>query len=90
MWFEHIRYASPNIEVETTMVWKNKVIEQDAKIKFRYMRETFKFGALVTNMVTGSTWIDCMDIKSGQWRSIPLEKFKEPVLPKKRRKRRVR
>lgn len=94
MWYEQIRYASPKVKTDPDgLFFKDNAVPQGALIKFKYMRGTFIFGTVSTNIETGSTWIDCREYvgrKAGKWRSIPLDKFKSQVLPRKVRKKRVK
>jgi hypothetical protein len=50
----------------------------------------FKFSSLVTNMETGSQWIDCFEINKSvvsAWRSFKIDKIK--LIPIKRGRRNV-
>lgn len=93
MWYEEIKYASPKVHVDPEgLEFKNEKVPQGAPIKFRYMRGTFLYGVVCTNTETGNQWIDCREYvgrKAGKWHSFSLDLFKNQVLPKKVRKRRV-
>lgn len=94
MWYEDIKYASPNVEVNSNgLEHKGSTVPPGAQIKFKYRRGTFLFGTVATNLKTGSVWIDCREYtgrKAGKWRSFPIDQFKEQVVPKKVRKKRVK
>lgn len=58
------------------------------KIKFNGTRGTFKFLKHVVNAEREVEWIDCMDLKTGEFRSFYTSRLKHKVKPKRKRRKR--
>ena len=65
------------------------VIKPGDPIKIKNTRGKFKFLKLVHNSELDVTWIDCMDIKDGQFRSFYLETLKGVIRPKRSRRKKL-
>ena len=65
------------------------VITPGTQLRFKYQRGTFKFIKMVKNNDLDVVWIDCMETKTGVFRSFYLEKLSGVVKPKKTRKKRI-
>jgi len=93
MWYEDYRFTSEDVEIDPEgLKYKDKIVPQGAQIKFRYLRGTFLYGVVAMNKKTGSVWIECREYtgrRPGKWRALPIDQFKQPVLPRKTRKRNV-
>lgn len=76
-----------HIAVQYEFEFEGDIIKPKTPIKMKNTRGTFKFRCLATNVRTGSTWIDCIDNATGEWRSFRVEKLKCIVKPKKSRRR---
>ena len=74
----------PSFEFE----FQGDTIVPKALIKFKNTRGIFKFRCIATNVTTGKTWIDCINVDTGEWKSFYVEKLKGLVKPKRSRRRR--
>jgi hypothetical protein len=79
--------AHGHIAVSYEFEFNGEVIRPKTEIKMKNMRGKFKFRCIATNVRTGSSWIDCVDCESGEWRSFRVEKLKCIVKPKKSRRK---
>jgi hypothetical protein len=86
-WWKKAYDNVEHIHAQYSLEWNGETISPGTKIKFKNLRGTFKFRCLANNVETGSTWIDCVDCDSGEWRSFRVEKLKGIVKPKKSRRR---
>ena len=80
-------YWNNNIVVFYEMKHGNDVIVNGTPLRFKYQRSTFKFIKMVQNFDTSVTWIDCMEDKTGVFRSFYVEQLRGVVRPKKIRKK---
>lgn len=65
------------------------VITTGTPIRFKYQRGVFKFIKMVDNSELGVSWIDCMDSKTGVFRSFYVDQLRGVVKPKKTRKKKA-
>lgn len=76
-----------HIHVFYELEFGKDIIKPGDKIKVRNVRGEFKFQKWVHNSQIDKSWIDCMDIKTGEFRSFKIEDLKLLVKPKKSRKK---
>ena len=75
--------TNPNICVYTELEFGRDIIKPGDKIKFKNLRGNFTFHKWVHNSELDVTWIDCMDNKTGEFRSFYIERLKGVVRAKK-------
>lgn len=63
------------------------VVRPGALIRIKGKTGTYRFRCLATNTELDVTWIDCIENKTGHYRSFYIEEFKSLVKPKKSRRR---
>lgn len=78
--------ALPDITAVHEFEFEGDAITVGSVLKFKDVRDTFKFRCLAHNKHTGTTWIDCYSVNTSELRSFRVEKLKELVKPKRRRK----
>lgn len=81
-------FHNENITVSYEYQFKNHLMKPGDLFKARYQRGSFKFIKVVNNAEKNVTWIDCLDGKSGEFRSFYTDNIKSVVLPPKPRKKR--
>jgi len=74
------------ISVYYELNFENDVIKPGDLIKFKNMRGVYKFVKWVHNSNIDVTWVDCMDAKTGEWKSVYINKIKGVVKPKRSRR----
>lgn len=65
------------------------VIKPGDTIRIRNLRGTFKVFKFVHNMEKNVQWVDCMDNKTGEFKSFYVEKIKTVVRPKRSRRKKL-
>lgn len=79
---------NPHIVCHYSMVHGESVVEVGSEIKFHGTRGKFKFIKHVVNSELEVEWIDCMDLKTGEFRSFYVNRLKhKPAKKRKRRKK---
>lgn len=86
-WWRNAYFLHENIIVQYELEFGEVLITPGTKVKIKNTRGVFKFRCLAHNTVTDTTWIDCIDLNTGEWKSFHLAKLKGPVVQKKRRGR---
>lgn len=82
-------FHNENIYVYYEFKHKKDTILPGDLLKIKYERGVFRFIKLVHNMDKDTTWIDCMDKTTGEFRSFYLDKVKGPHIAKKSRKKKI-
>lgn len=83
-WNDRTAYvAHPHIVVQYELEFKKDVIRPGNQIKIKNLRSTFRFRCLAHNIKLDTTWIDCMDVNTGEWRSFRPEQIRNLVKPKR-------
>lgn len=80
-------FHNQNIYVYYELQHGKHTINPGDQLKIKYQRGTFKFIKLVHNMDKDVTWIDCLDGKTGEFRSFYIDAIKGPVIAKRSRKK---
>ena len=78
-----------NLHVHYELEFGKDVIKPGDPIKIKNTRGSFKFLKWVHNSKKDVTWIDCMDIKDGQFRSFYIEQLKGVIRPKRSRRKKL-
>lgn len=78
-----------HIHVYYELQFNKDVIKPGDPVKIKNTRGKFKFLKMVHNSELDVTWIDCMDIKDGQFRSFYLENLKGVIRPKRSRRKKL-
>jgi hypothetical protein len=76
---------SPAVKTYDTFTFGSEVVSPGAIIRFRNVRGTFKFIRFARNEEKGTSWIDCMSVKSGSFHSFPESSFSRTIKPRKYR-----
>ena len=85
---EHIPYEfNTDISVFYEAKHGNDEIVVGTPLRFKYQRGIYKFLKMAHNAKKGLTWIDCMDMANGTFRSFYVDDLKCVVKPKKTRKK---
>jgi hypothetical protein len=82
-------FHNENIHVFYELEFGKDVIKPGDPLKFKNTRGQFRFIKWVHNSDRDVTWIDCMDIKDGQFRSFYIQMLKGVVRPKRSRRKKV-
>lgn len=89
-WNDRTAYIDhPDIVVQYELEFKKDIIKPGNKIKIKNKRSTFRFRCLAHNTKLDSTWIDCMDMDTGEWRSFRVEQIRNLVKPKRSYRKRT-
>lgn len=89
---EVVPYAvNPAIFVTYELPFNTEIIKPGDKIRFKNVRGIFIFVRVAHNMKIDSTWIDCVECKTGTTRSFYVDKLKTVIRPKRsyRKKQKV-
>jgi len=65
----------------------NDVIKPGDMIRIKNRRGQFKFYKVCHNMQKDVTWVDCMDVKTLEWRSFYIDEIKCVIRPKRSRRK---
>lgn len=76
-----------HIHVFYELTFGKDVIRPGDKIKIKSIHGEFKFQKWVQNSKIDVAWIDCMDVKTGEFRSFRIEDLKSLIKPKKSRRK---
>lgn len=76
-----------NIHIYYNLEFGKDEIGPGTPLKFKNQRGVFKFIKWVHNQDLDVQWIDCMDITTGEFRSFYMERLKNIVKKKSRRKK---
>lgn len=88
--YDRLPYGhNENISVYYEYQFGKDLIVPGTKLKFANTRGEFKFLKYVKNSERSVQWIDCMDVKTGEYRAFYTEKLKRVVKPKRARKKKV-
>lgn len=79
--------VNEDITVQFELPFKNDTIKPGDKIKFKGERGIFTFQRLAHNQKLDSTWIDCTEDNTRQFRSFRVDKLKLVIRPKKSRRK---
>lgn len=86
-WWVNAYPLNEDIHVSYEFEFGKDVVRPGTPLKIKYVRSTFKFRCLAHNIKLDSTWIDCIDANTGEWRSFRLEQIKNVVKPKRSRRK---
>lgn len=76
------------INVQYELVFGKDLIKPGDLIKIKNRQGMYRFRCLAHHVKLDKTWVDCMDISTGAWNSIRVDKIKCLVKPKQTRKKR--
>ena len=76
-----------NIHIYYSLEFGKDEIGPGTPLKFKNQRGVFKFIKWVHNQDLDVQWIDCMDITTGEFKSFYMERLKNIVKKKSRRKK---
>lgn len=76
-----------HIHVYYELEFGKDMIKPGDKIKIKNIRGEFMFQKWVHNSKIDKTWIDCMDVKTGEFRSFVIHELRCLVKPKKSRRK---
>ena len=82
-------YYNPNITVFYELKHGNDEIVVGTPLRFKYERSIYKFMKAAHNSEKNVTWIDCMEVTTGIFKSFYVTQLKGVVKPKRPRKKRV-
>ena len=80
-------HHNENIHVYYNLNFCKDEIGPGTPLKFKNQRGVFKFIKWVHNQDLDVQWIDCMDITTGEFKSFYMERLKNIVKKKSRRKK---
>ena len=80
-------HHNENIHVYYSLDFGKDEIGPGTPLKFKNQRGVFKFIKWVHNQDLDVQWIDCMDITTGEFKSFYMERLKNIVKKKSRRKK---
>jgi hypothetical protein len=80
-------HHNENIHVYYSLNFGKDEIGPGTPLKFKNQRGVFKFIKWVHNQDLDVQWIDCMDITTGEFKSFYMERLKNIVKKKSRRKK---
>lgn len=86
-WWKRAYEGRDDIAVQYEMEHNGDLIKPGTVIKMKNMAKTFKFRCLAHNIKLDSTWIECIDNTTGEWRAFRVDKLKGVVKPKKSRRK---
>lgn len=66
-----------------------ETIKSGTLIRISKMRGIFRFRCLAHNIKTDYTWIDCMDIQTGEWKQFRVDRITGIVNPKRSRQGKI-
>jgi hypothetical protein len=84
-WWKNAYRGHPDITVEYEYVFGKDTILPNMRFKIKNKRGEFKFRCVAHNAALNTTWIDCMDTDTGEWRSFYPDQIRGVVKPRKRR-----
>lgn len=58
-------------------------------IRFKRVRGKYRFRFWAHNIKLDSTWIDCVDVSTGEFKSFRIDKLKGVIRPKKSRRKKI-
>jgi hypothetical protein len=82
-------FHNDNIVCFYELEFKRDVIKPGEKIKFKGERGIFTFHKWVHHKEKDVRWIDCMEVATGRFRSIPVENLKGISRPKRSRRKKT-
>lgn len=88
-WWKDAYANQPHIDVQYELKFNADVIKPGNKIMIKNFREIFLFRCVAHNVATDTTWIDCINTVTGDWRSFRISKIKGLVKPKKSRRKKA-
>lgn len=77
----------PHVHVYYELEHDKNTIKPGDKVKIKHVRGDFTFIKWVHNSNKDVTWIDCMDPKTGEFRSFHMHNLKGIVKPKRSRRK---
>jgi len=80
-------HHNENIHVYYSLNFGKDEIGPGTPLKFKNQRGVFKFIKWVHNQDLDVQWIDCMDITTGEFKSFYMERLKNIVKKKSRRRK---
>lgn len=82
--------SKSEIVVYYELPFASDIIKPGDKIKIKNTRGMFIFNRLVHNISLNVQWVDCLDPKTGMYRSFYTNKINSVVRPKRSRKKRAK
>ncbi len=76
-------YDNPNLVCSFEFPFGKHVVKSGDNIKIRNMRGVYRFYKIVHNPVKDVTWVDVMNVNTGQWHSFYVTQVKAVVRPKR-------
>lgn len=76
-------YYHEHIAVFYEIKYGKETINPGDLLRFKNERGTFQFIQLVHNIVKDTSWIDCMEVSTGRYRSFYVDKLKGMTRAKK-------
>lgn len=84
-WYDGAYAGNEDISVKWELEFEGDTIKSGDRVKVKYQRGIFKFRCLAHSLKSDTTWFDCIDESTGEWRSFYVEKLKGPVKKRSRR-----
>jgi hypothetical protein len=82
-------YVGDNKVVAFEFPFGKDVIRTGDKIKIRNQRGTYRFYKIVHHTELDVTWVDVMNVDTGQWHSFYIDRVKTLIKPKRSYRKRV-
>ena len=76
-----------HISVDYELPFGNDIIKPGDTFKIKNRHGVYRFYKVCHNMQKNVTWVDCMDIKTAEWRSFYVEDIKMVIRPKRSRRK---
>lgn len=86
-WWQLAYHEREDIVVQFELEFGKDTIKTGTVLKMKNMRGTYKFRCLAHNVKTDATWLDCIDMRTGEWRSFRVTKIRSVVKPKRSRRK---
>lgn len=86
-WWQMAYHNREDICVQFELKFGDETIVPGTILKIKNQHGTFKFRCLAHNIYTDVTWLDAIDLKTGEWRSFYVGRIKNVVKPKRSRRK---
>lgn len=86
-WWKDAYIGMDHIVAQYELQFEGDLIKPGDRIKIKNKRSSFVFRCLAHNVRLDTTWIDCIDEESGEWRSFRVHEIKCLIKPKKSRRK---
>ena len=88
-WWQMAYHNRDDICVQFELKFGEETITPGTVLKIKNQHGTFKFRCIAHNTKNGKTWLDAIDLRTGEWRSFHLDKIKNVVKPKRSRRKKT-